>query len=219
MLKLAKPSLHPKLGLVWRTYRPVGLTCPRECPLLNNGCYAQNGPTAWHAQRSQTQETQLTQAFLALPYRSAVRHLVSGDLFRENQPDTALIEDIRRAHRKRPDVQGWGYTHGWRRLSAQELNQPNLTFNASCERPEQVEQALDRGWPAVMVVPHDHPKRQDYGAFVSVVCPNQTQPSITCDRCRLCWKADRKLQGKPLVVAFRAHGARKRAVEQRLQET
>lgn len=144
--------------------------------------------------------------------------MVSGDLFEGDQPDLEAVEELREAHQARPDVRGWGYTHGWRRLDPYRLNLPNLTYNASCETPEQVRQALAAGWPAVLVVPSDHPKRLTYEGFEAVVCPNQTT-GVTCDRCGLCAKRERSRSGRPLVVAFRAHGSRKNAVNQKLKET
>lgn len=149
--------------------------------------------------------------FKTLPHGAMVRHLVSGDLFYNDEPDSKHIEAIRRAHKRHPHVRGWGYTHGWRRLDADTLNLPNLTFNASCETIADVEQALEQGWPATLVVPEDHPKVVKHDKFTVVVCPNQTI-GITCDRCRLCLKKDRKLRGKPMVVGFRAHGSRKKRV-------
>jgi hypothetical protein len=215
-LILSGPTHHPKLGYAYRTYRPVGLTCPSECPFLNNGCYAQSGPSAIHQARAKDQERSLTTEFRRLPRGALIRHMVSGDLFENDQVDREVVDEIKKAHRSRPDVQGWGYTHGWRRLNAASLNLSNLTYNASCERPQDVQLALQAGWPAVMVVPSEHPKRKDYGDFTAVVCPNQTV-GITCDRCGLCAKRDRRVGGKPLVVAFRAHGSRRKKAEEQLR--
>jgi hypothetical protein len=209
-------KFHPKLGYAYRTYRPVGLTCPSECPFLNNGCYAQSGPTAIHQNRAEGKSLPLVNAFKKLMRGALVRHMVSGDLFINDEADQEAIEEIKAAHKARPDVRGWSYTHGWRRLDAASLNLSNLTYNASCETPEDVKLALQSGWPAVMVVSENHPKRQDYGEFVAVVCPNQTA-DITCDRCQLCLKKDRKISGKPLVIAFRVHGARRKAAEKQLK--
>jgi hypothetical protein len=206
-----------KLGFVFRTYRPVGLTCPSECPLLGNGCYAQSGPTSLHQRRAVGGRVSLREAFRQLPHGARVRHLVSGDLFQDDRPDLEAVAELREAHQARPDVQGWGYTHGWRRLDPYRLNLDNLTFNASCETEAEVRQALARGWPAVMVVPSDHPKRRAYEGFEAVVCPNQTV-GLTCDRCGLCLERDRSRDGRPLVVAFRVHGAQRKRATQAVQK-
>lgn len=43
-LRAVAESHNRKLGPGWSsTYREVGPTCPKSCPLLGNGCYAQRG--------------------------------------------------------------------------------------------------------------------------------------------------------------------------------
>jgi hypothetical protein len=115
---VAKNDFHPKLGRAYRTYRPVGVTCPSECPLLNNGCYAQNGPVAMHSSRSATAPDDWKDKLLQLPPGSKVRYMVSGDLFTDDQPDWDTISGILEVHSNRKDLKGWSYTHGWRRLDA-----------------------------------------------------------------------------------------------------
>lgn len=170
-----------------------------------------------HQKRAVGVGVSLQAAFARLPKGALVRHMVSGDLFQGDQPDLEAVEELRQAHRSRPDVRGWGYTHGWRRLDPYRLNLDNLTYNASCETPAEVRQALSAGWPAVLVVPADHPKRRSYEGFEVAVCPNQTV-GITCDRCGLCAKRERSLGGRPLVVAFRAHGAQRKRATQAIQK-
>ncbi|AYJ74711.1 hypothetical protein phiFa_10 [Thermus phage phiFa] len=208
---------HVKLGSVYRTYRPVGKTCPTECPLLNNGCYAQSGPTAIHAKRSADSDG-WKEKLLTLPPKSKIRYLVSGDWFIDDQPDWDTISAILEVHAKRPDLRGWSYTHGWRRLDASLFNAlPNLTVNASTESEEDALRAVANGWPTVRVVPEDFPKRVETDQVVYLVCPNQTNKAITCDKCQLCLRKDRAINGKPVVVAFRAHGPRKRRVNEMLE--
>lgn len=172
-----------------------------------------------HAQRSQTQDCDLKEQFRRLPRRAFVRHHVSGDVFLGDQPDTDYIQTLKEAHELRPDVVGLGYTHGWRRLNPEDLNTPGLTFNASCEAPSEVTEALLRGWEAVLVVEHDAPKFRALEGFSVAVCPQQLDKTgqVTCDTCRLCARKDRRHKGQPLVVGFRAHGARFKAVDRVLQ--
>ena len=216
---VAKNDFHPKLGRAYRTYRPVGTTCPSECPLLNNGCYAQNGPVAMHSSRSATAPDNWKDKLLQLPPGSKIRYMVSGDLFTDDRPDWGTISGILEVHSNRKDLKGWSYTHGWRRLDASMLNSlPNLTVNASTESLDDALRALTNGWPTVMVVPSGFPKRVEYDQVAVLVCPNQTNPEVTCDRCMLCFKKGRRLNGKPLVIAFRAHGTRKRKLDSILSE-
>ena len=216
---VAGNDFHPKLGHAYRTYRQVGTTCPSECPLLNNGCYAQNGPTKIHSSRSATIKEDWKAKLLKLPSGSKVRYMVSGDLFVNDQPDWETISAILEVHTRRRDLKGWTYTHGWRRLDASLLNSlPNLTVNASTESLDDALRASSNGWPTVMVVPSSFPKRVEYDQVTVLVCPNQTNPQVTCDKCMLCFKKGRKLNGKPMVIAFRAHGARKRKLDSLLSE-
>jgi len=171
-----------------------------------------------HSANAAQRHDNLLECLRPLPKGALVRHLVSGDLFHNDQPDHEAIQEIRQAHQRNPHVLGWGYTHGWSRLQAEDLNLPNLTFNASCDNPAQVRQALAAGWPAVTVVSQDAPRFTDRGDYVQVVCPEQYLPHVTCQTCRLCTRKNRTYRGKPVVVAFRAHGAQKKTVDRIAKE-
>lgn len=222
-------SNNGKLGRVAATYRPVGApgvlagaaagaphadaaagadlgSCPHECPLLPWGaCYALGGHTAITARRARTATFNLFRWLLSLPRGAFVRHLVSGDLFLRDAPDESYIAAMHRGHRARPDLRGWAYTHGWRRLIAAAVNRPGVTVNASCETLADARAALAAGWPVVRVVDADTPQLVDNGDHWQRVCPFITH-GVTCDRCMLCARPARAFRGLPLVVAFRPEG-------------
>lgn len=191
------------------TYRPVGKTCPSECPYLkeNVGCYAMEGRTALVARKSQGLSCDFLEYINSLPQKAVIRHNVSGDLFMDDAPDTEYISSMLEGHKTRPDVVGLGYTHGWRRLENHVVNgQNNLTFNASTDSKEEAREALKKGWPTVMTVGKNAYGRGlfDFGDFYGVVCPAQTTKT-SCAACMLCAKKNRTMRGKPLVVLFRWH--------------
>lgn len=164
------------------TYRTAD-TCPTSCLFLDR-CYAapDNGPRAPFRQAERHgQET--PQAFARLtrdaPFRSVLRHLVSGDVTPDYLTEAAAF------HAARPDVEGYGYSHRWEEMSPADVE--GWTCNASTETPEQVEKALAAGWQAVITSP---PGATLAGTRIAgrrvVSCPNQTDDRIKCSDCRLC---------------------------------
>jgi hypothetical protein len=212
------PTPHDKLGNVARTYRPVGNTCPSACSLLNRGCYAQLGRTNFQQEKAKQRHDSLTQHLRLLPKGTLVRHLVSGDLFHNDQPDPEVIRELTTAHKQAPHVQGWGYTHGWKQLQPTTLNLKNLTFNASCESPQETQEALQAGWPVVAVVPENHPKLRVHPTHATVVCPEQYNKQVTCQTCQLCLKPNRKYRNLPLVVGFRTHSNKRRSLNEAITQ-
>jgi hypothetical protein len=181
--------------------------------LASRACYALGGLVALQQRRAQAQSFDVEAWLMGLPVSAAVRHLVSGDLFMNNQPDHAYIDGMIAGHRARPDLRGWAYTHGWRRLLPMAVNAPGVCVNASTETPADAARALELGWPVVQVVASDAPALTDCGDYMLRVCPQQTH-GVQCDVCMLCAKPGRRMRGKPLVIAFRAHGQRTGAADE-----
>ena len=204
MITLTKrDSENAKLGSnVRATYRKVGETCPSDCDLLETGiCYALQGPVAIHAEKSPPSHEdadRLLQYLQSLPGGKKIRHHVSGDLFRNDEPDIPYVWSLLVGHANRPDVEGWMYTHGWKRLSAHVLNLPeSLTVNASCDTLEEAQKAVHRGWPTTVVLQEEVDELSDGTPIV--ICPNQTD-GVTCSECGLCMQGQRKS-----VVGFLEH--------------
>jgi hypothetical protein len=210
-------SRNGKTGAVAATYRAVGTdnaNCPHECPLLaSRACYALGGAVNWQQRDAQRRSFDVEAWLTALPVSAAVRHLVSGDLFMNDQPDHAYIDGMIAGHAARPDLRGWAYTHGWRRLLPMAVNAPGVCVNASTESVDDAQRALAAGWPVVQVVASDHAALTECETHVTRVCPYQTH-GVTCDVCMLCAKPARRMRGKPLVIAFRAHGQRTGAADE-----
>ena len=111
-----------------------------------------------------------------------------------------------------------GYTYSHHKLNTHNLealkysNSNGFTINASCESLEQADRARALGLPAVCVVPSDEvtPERSPDGHKVTV-CPAQLHEKVSCSNCKLCSYSNRSQ-----VVAFLAHGAREKKVNNKL---
>ena len=196
MLKVVANGSNAKLGAgVATTYRPVGITCPKSCPLLGNGCYAQSGNVAIHARRSEHDKHELHKA----TGNTLVRHFVSGDAFKSTADnrrvvDRRLLRDMIGLHESASWLQGWGYTHDAERLDRAGFgpdNMPdNLTLLASCHTAKEKQEHNARGWQTARVISEKHERLPD-----EVLCPHDlakregkpAEQRITCARCRLCF--------------------------------
>jgi len=203
-------------ALFFATYRTVGHSCPTTCTLLNRGCYAQSGRVALQQRdrHSTTDGDTFLRELGRIPHGAYIRLHVAGDIMTDKGPDGsdtvdhAYLTAIIAGARRRPDLTIYGYTHAWRQLGTAPDTPDNLTLNASCDTPADVEQARALGWQTTTVVPADTPWRRNGD---TVICPEQTA-GIPCADCQLC------MRDRPLTVAFRAHGAGRRKAEAALEE-
>jgi hypothetical protein len=194
-------SNNKKLGSMAATYRTPD-TCASDCPLFIDGkpkCYASSGGGGGSFALARKFGKSTQEAFLRLstqtPFRSVVRHLVSGDV------DDEYITEANKLHKDRPDLRGYGYTHDWRNRSPVEID--GWVLNASCETPEEVEKALANGWQAVIESPEDSTLSGTRIAGRRVVaCPNQEDDRVKCASCRLCTTSS---ETRP-IVEFTLHG-------------
>jgi ferredoxin-like protein FixX len=103
----------------------------------------------------------------------------------------------------------WTYTHSWRRFTEKAWKGARVL--ASCERPEQVQQARERGYASALIVP-DHPtnKVYDYKGVKVLPCPAQfygkndaSDRVVTCEDCNICQRPE-MLKEKGLAVGFQS---------------
>lgn len=196
-LKVVPMSHNRKVGSMAATYRPVGVTCPQDCDLLQKLCYAKKGPASIHQRKSATDYHEMNRVFEK--DADMVRHHVGGDFFINDELDTDYLDYIISWHRANPRVHGYTYTHRILDLinagyTADTLP-TNLSIMASLNENQwgddairaRVEAAGYRYTRVTMT-------RQD--ALTSkrrgeVVCPHQLQEPrtnrrITCKTCKLC---------------------------------
>lgn len=212
---------------------PVSTTakasCPVTCPLMRNGCYAEQGNLGWLW-------SALTKAGPNAAFRSGVAAMQSidwkglcakvaelgpGALWRHNQAgdlphtngriDRRALRALAKANAGR---RGFTYTHHVTTApnvaAIAEANAAGFTINLSGNTLEHADSlvALEAG-PVVVVLPSDTDGaatpvlKTPAGRTVSV-CPATYRDDVTCATCQLCQRQDRKC-----IVGFPAHGAAK----------
>ena len=200
-------------------------TCAPDCPFLDKGshndiegkpvCYANESlgrPSIFkYAEKYGVQDskTAMEKIQYGAPKGSAVRHLVSGDVAGTNDD---YVKHANALHAARKDLEGWGYTHNWRQMNPEQVK--GWTMNASTESAKQAEQAVNRGWQAVI----ESPKGQELaGSRIAgrkvVSCPNQsTHGQVGCADCKLC----RMNTPTRPIVEFQIHGQKTKEVSSRV---
>ena len=190
-------------------------SCPKKCPFLENGCYAESGNVGIQTrQLNATVSTKLQLANREADIIAAVAHTVEEDtplrLHVVGDSDTIRgTQWISTAAELWPGPV-WTYTHSWRRVVRKMWGKVSVL--ASCESLLDVRRALERGYAVALVV-DQHTSDRAYvteDGIKLVPCPNQTK-GVTCAQCKLCWK-DKWLRAARTVITFAAHGSRKRAV-------
>jgi hypothetical protein len=201
---------------------PITLTergsCPDACSFRGNGCYAEeHNFLRYHWEK--TSEIGLWwDEFLdrveALPPGSIWRHNEAGDLPGEGNAIAAgALRALAEANVGR---RGFTFTH-------KPLTPPNadairaaialgFAINLSADSIAQADELAAAGVaPVSVVLPAEWTSRatKTPGGRTLVVCPAQTSPGMTCQRCRLCAVPDRKS-----IVGFRAHGLRSSLVSE-----
>jgi hypothetical protein len=191
-------------------------TCPDACSLKRFGCYALYGHTAAHWRRVGRQR-ETWDDFCAdvarLPAGQLWRHNEAGDLpGRDDAVDVPRLVQLVAANRGR---RGFTFSHypvlDWRvdahlrnAGAISGANRMGFTVNLSADDLAQADALADLVYvgPVAVLLPSDAPVRlkTPKGRRV-VVCPAETNESVTCASCQLCANAGRKS-----VVGFRAHG-------------
>lgn len=207
-------------------------SCPKTCPFIDDGCYANYGNTGIHTRRlnkstitdaatlAQTEADLITAASWGkgnpgklASVNQALRLHVVGDSV--TVKGTKALSDATK-HWLDLIGQVWTYTHAWRKVARRHWQ--GISVLASCERATDAILAMQRGYAAALVVAQ-HPT--DGRAFkvhdlTIIPCPNQTR-NVTCRECKLCWK-DQWLLATRSVIAFAAHGVKRNTVKAKLTE-
>lgn len=224
---LTKKSSNKKTG-------PIAVSttskdsCPSDCPLRGNGCYAESGPLRLHwdavsdgPYRDKPRGWDI-ESFIrelkTLPEGSCFRHNQAGDLPHYNGLINAhVLELIADACAERK-LTAWTYTHHNvdnmnNVVMIKRSNNVGLTVNVSAHSQQHAVDVYRQGIPAVCIVPKDTQVNSWCTDGVKfVVCPAQTSANKTCDECKLCAHAERAC-----VVAFKAHGTQAKKVEATIQ--
>ena len=209
-----RKSSNAKTGPIPTTTSPRS-SCPQECPLAGDGgCYAEAGYYTrmnWDkvdsGERGDTWDTFLSKV-RKLPEGQLWRHNVAGDL---PPDDTGRINgprlwDIVAANTGR---KGFTYTHynphdEHNRGFIEGANRVGFTINVSCNSPEEalaMQGTIEA--PLVTIVPGDYWGEDGKRKGSIVRCPAEYRDDVSCAKCGLCQRADRKD-----IVGFTVHGAR-----------
>lgn len=192
-------------------------TCPDNCSLKNNGCYADSGPLQIHWKavseglRGGTLD-EFCKEVKALPKFQLWRWAQAGDL-----PGDGTYIDQRDLHKivmANKGRHGFGYTHydplvSNNATAVSFANKEGFTLNMSAETLTQADNFadLDIG-PVVVILPADQTENTKtlQGRQV-IVCP-ASLGKTTCALCAICANPTRKS-----IVGFPAHGSGKKKAE------
>lgn len=211
-----------KVGLP-ATYRPVGETCPGDCPLLGNGCYAQSSHVDMQARRASYKPLPSLIAaaavmVIAARYRSMARLHISGDFMTpEGQLDLTYIEGLLQIAgfirselpRTRRGPVAYGYTH----IDEERLGLYPLMLEAA--GVTLLRSGLPRhGGAIVAEFDSIDTLERAYPGVRFAKCRAQLDDLLQCKDCELCWAPT-----TPVCVVFSPHGVRQNHIKAMLEAT
>ena len=209
------------------TYASISKTCPNTCAQKNSGCYASLGPTGIHVNRLDSGLEETTYNTLDLAKAEAelisnaykdkkptgkklLRIHVSGDS--RTIKGSKLINSAVGEWKNNGGHIAWTYTHAWKNVPRKVWN--NVSVLASVDKIEDIDNARKQGYaPAIIVSKFDGKKLFSIEGTDTkfIPCPYETH-GVTCDKCKLCMKADFLFKNNK-GIAFKAHGAQKKKLK------
>lgn len=209
------------------TYVSIQASCPKSCPLMGEGCYAQLGNVGIHTHRLDEEAEGMTALDAARSEASVIDSSYKGGEVPSGRPlrlhvagdsrtlaGTRIINNAVSRWKKRGGGDCWSYTHVWKTIPRSTWS--NVSILASVTDTSEVEAAYQQGYaPAIVVAEHLSDKAyQLEGSDVKwIPCPAQTR-DVGCSDCKLCFNADR-LHRDNFGIAFAVHGVRKETVKKR----
>lgn len=210
------------------TYTSIKTSCPKSCPLMGEGCYAELGPVGIHSNRldkeakgnspldtARAEAKAIDESYKGgvVPTGRDLRLHVAGDS--RTLAGTRLINKAIKRWKQRGGGAVWSYTHAWKHVPRTEWSQVSIL--ASVSNVQEVPEARAQGYAPAIVVPQfdgDKAFQLDGCNTKFIPCPAQTR-NVGCTDCRLCFNADRLHAGN-FGIAFEVHGARKNNVKRHL---
>lgn len=211
-------SKNTKVGNIAITYLPIKQTCPKSCPLKDNGCYAKNSFVGFTVSRLENKFKDYHGFdIIRKEAREIINnaHLSNGKTLRlhgSGDVRTAKGANLLAKAAEKWKGKVYTYTHSWRDISRKSWG--NISVLASVESLADAKLALKNNYAPAMLV-ENHPENGK--AYIKdnlkiIPCPSQTR-GITCEQCNLCMN-DSMLKNQNAVIAFAAHGvAKKRALK------
>ena len=205
---------------------PFKAEIDEEGKVIPKGCYGEQFHMKMHWDKVSSGErgydlATLTKKIRALPFKSLIRHDQVGDLPGDGK-FTLYRDDcfkLTKAFRKHL---AWTYTSyplsGFNLETIREMLRLGFVTNKSCYSLDQVDEAMDLGIPATVVMPSKTKGRKLKTPKGRVVarCPAELSKEINCGNCGgdkgpLCFRKDRDF-----AVSFYAHGVFKKLVNKAL---
>lgn len=210
------------------TYVSIKASCPKDCPLMGEGCYAQlsfvgitthrldeeaAGFSPLQAARGEAKCIDDSYKGGSVPAGRDMRLHVAGDS--RTLAGTRLINNAVGRWKKRGGGDCWSYTHAWKHIPRKEWH--NVSMLASVSNVDEAYECWAQGYAPAIVVPEhlsDKAYLLDRSDTKWIPCPAQTR-GVGCSDCRLCFNADRLRDGN-FGIAFAAHGAKKTNIKRHL---
>jgi len=193
-------------------------TCAPSCPFLKNGCYAETGRinmvrialAAYGGVTPEEAAAQEAAEIRQLSGRFPLRLHVVGDC--TTNTAAHILADAAAEYTAKHNQPVWTYTHAWRDVDRDAWG--SISVLASCETPDDLRLARQRGYAPVMVREIESRKAFDLGdGMRGVPCPQQWQPGqVSCESCRLCMR-DQKLYKRGDVIVMKPHGIQVKRVQ------
>ena len=198
---------------------PVSTTskesCPKTCAFYDKGCYAKSGPLNLHwdkvGQERGITEQEFLNAIANLPVGQFWRHNQAGDLpHNDGRIDSSFLFNLVTANK---DKKGFTYTHNRQDRTNLAMIRgaifKGFTINLSANDLDHAIELSKHNLPVCVVVPSTTKEKHfDYKGKKFLVCPATYRDKMSCDKCQLCQKADRKH-----IIAFPAHGTQKKTID------
>ena len=213
-------SQNAKMGLVSATYAPIQ-SCPKTCPFLNNGCYAQTSfcgmwlhrlnKAAKETKKEYPRDIAREEAKLIKKMKGnrPLRLHVVGDCRTNAAAET--IAKACKVYSSKYNQPVWTYTHAWRDVNREAWG--DVSVLASCETIKQCYEAIERGYTTSMVYPNTFTKSIKIGKLKLIPCLEMTK-GIKCSDCKLCFSDNNKNR----VICFFPHGSGAEKVKQTIEQ-
>lgn len=210
------------------TYVSIRASCPKSCPLMGEGCYAElgyvgitshrlddeaKGMSPLEAARAEAKAIDSAYKGGPVPAGRDLRIHVAGDS--RTLLGTRVLNKAVGRWKERGGGSVWSYTHAWAHVPRDEWS--NVSVLASVNHASEVEAARAQGYAPAIVVPEfngDKAFQLDGCDTKFIPCPAQTR-KVGCTDCRLCFNADRLHAGN-FGIAFAVHGAKKDKMKRHL---
>lgn len=206
-------SRSRKLGPI-PSFKSDQSSCPKDCALIDKGCYGENFPLSKH-----WREMKKPLTFDQLGYK--IRSAQKGQLIRafEVGDQPTLGDDSLQIDKKKMDFivdssqkhKVFGYTHKYNHPGnisyIDDINKTDFTLNLSANDVYHADILSDiSNSPVVCLIPHDAKEKvyQTPAGRKLVNCPHGTM-GVQCIGCGLCWKK------RDYIIGFPAHGGRWKA--------